>query len=164
MTKAGQRSPHVPGEAFGVGLTPMSSLCERCALSLEVDRSEEHGRLRRIAVAGMYAGGRQSAPLRRPMRFARCMLMVGSDLAVSTVLCAAAAVQPDDAISLRHRLSTLPMIIDSDRERFGAMRKDLRDSVFCSPRTGPKGPPSAVLAAVARAAGAPPGPLRPRTL
>ena len=41
----------MPGEAFlGVGLTPMSSLCERCALSLEVDRSEEHGRLRRIAV------------------------------------------------------------------------------------------------------------------
>ena len=43
----------MPGEAFGVGLTPMSSLCERCALSLEVDRSEEHGRLRRIAVAGV---------------------------------------------------------------------------------------------------------------
>ena len=70
----------MPGEAFGVGLTPMSSLSGRCALSVEVDRSEEHGRLRRIAVAGMYAGGRQSAPLRRPMRFARCMLMVGRGL------------------------------------------------------------------------------------
>ena len=69
--------------------------------------------------------------------------MVGSDLVVLTVLCAAAAVQPDDANSLRHRSSTVPTITDSDPERFGAIRKDLRGSVFCSPRTGPKGPPSA---------------------
>ena len=64
-------------------------------------------------------------------------------LVVLTVLRAASEVQSDDAISLRHRLNTVPIIIDSDRERFGAMRKDLRGSVFCSPRTGPKGPPSA---------------------
>ena len=85
-------------------------------------------------------------------------------LVVLTVLRAASEVQSDDAISLRHRLNTVPIIIDSDRERFGAMRKDLRGSVFCSPRTGTKGPPSAVLAAVARGAGAPPGLLRSRTL
>ena len=68
----------MPGEAFGVGLTHTSGLCGRCALSVEVDRNEEHGRLRRIAVTGMYAEGRQSTPLSRPVRFARCPLMAWS--------------------------------------------------------------------------------------
>ena len=156
------------GKALGVRVTPWPALIGRCALSVELDRNEELGRLRGVAVAGTHAEGRQTAPLSRPMRFARCVLMVGSDLVVSTGPLRSSAVQPDDAISLRHRLHTLPIITDGDPERFGAMRKDLRGSVFALPvRPSPYGSQRLhrpVLAAVARAAGAPPGLLRSLTL
>ena len=60
---------------LGAPITPKSGLSGRCALSVDVERIEACGHVRGVAVTGIHAEGRQSAPLSRPVRFARCMLM-----------------------------------------------------------------------------------------